>query len=563
MAHLSGKQLTIALLSLVCFLVVFVQISAIPSGVVSKFTQQAKIQLPLTTSTVEPVGEPLRIVISEDAAAHDEVVAALLQAWGEYPNAEITIFQLHPNRFGSKSVYDGLGVPNKFEVKHRDTLPTWLENNPAPDILIATTCEVFPFHIVQYLLDDHDTHLFCVAHHADRWDPIWTFLSLERKLTSWIRQDRVDFIALSHHTAQTLQEKSMALWDVIAKDKTAPRVHVLPPVFHIPDPEPMDPSKDIISYALQGNYEPSRRDYTKVFEELARAKAILVGQNGENTQKESGTNTGTSSVSFDLSLVTLTSVSSLLSSTPFPSSLNGTTSLPTAPSPTDILATNTSISSSASGLSSKSPSASVTIPKDSQPSEDSTTDELLFDGPPIAARNLPTPELNLRLVGSGPYRPVVPAELKSSVYFDANLNYTEFYKVLSHTTALIPGFADQDYFTTKASSSVPASLIAGSPLIATRKLLDAYTYLEERCVWLQGGGESEFDVLSRIIRLSFEERLRKVEAVRMCNVELVEENKALVMAWTDSALQRKAERVDLGLAAAMMEDGSGREDKVQ
>jgi hypothetical protein len=151
----------------------------------------------------------------------------------------------------------------------------------------------------------------------------------------------------------------------------------------------------------------------------------------------------------------------------------------------------------------------------------------------------------------------VPPDLKKSVFFDADLNYTAFYSTLSHTTALIPGFADKDYFTTKASSTVPASLIAGSPLIATRRLLHAYTYLAEECVWLQSDDETEFDVLARIVKLSFEERREVVERVKACNVALVQGNRELVREWTDAALEKMRART----AQAMSADDGGVKEK--
>ncbi len=51
--------------------------------------------------------------------------------------------------------------------------------------------------------------------------------------------------------------------------------------------------------------------------------------------------------------------------------------------------------------------------------------------------------------------------------------------------AVVPAFASDHYYTTKASSSVAAALICGTPLLASAELLAAYSYLHANATFLQ------------------------------------------------------------------------------
>ena len=52
----------------------------------------------------------------------------------------------------------------------------------------------------------------------------------------------------------------------------------------------------------------------------------------------------------------------------------------------------------------------------------------------------------------------------------------------------------------KSSSSVPASVIAGVPLVATRDILGSYSYLSDGDVYVQEEAESELDVIERVVK---------------------------------------------------------------
>lgn len=102
--------------------------------------------------------------------------------------------------------------------------------------------------------------------------------------------------------------------------------------------------------------------------------------------------------------------------------------------------------------------------------------------------------------------------------------YDQFYHLLHHNVALIPAFAREEYYITTSSSSVAASLIARVPIIASRKNLEAYSFLDESVVYLQGEGETEDDVVDRILRLPGSEISEKRRRLVEFNQRLVQTN---------------------------------------
>lgn len=64
--------------------------------------------------------------------------------------------------------------------------------------------------------------------------------------------------------------------------------------------------------------------------------------------------------------------------------------------------------------------------------------------------------------------------------------------------AVLPAFASPVYLTHKASSSVAAAIICGTPLLADEALLRAYSYLPERAVFMMVAGEHEASAMARV-----------------------------------------------------------------
>jgi hypothetical protein len=135
----------------------------------------------------------------------------------------------------------------------------------------------------------------------------------------------------------------------------------------------------------------------------------------------------------------------------------------------------------------------------------------------------------LHLIGHGKH-PEVPEKVKDNVHFDESLRYPDFYSLMSRQFAVLPAFATDHYLDRKASSSVPASIIAGVPLVASDALLNAYTYLPREAVWLAVEGESDMDVVLRVLSDStgFVERRRIVKETAL---NIMAENRRHVRSW--------------------------------
>lgn len=63
----------------------------------------------------------------------------------------------------------------------------------------------------------------------------------------------------------------------------------------------------------------------------------------------------------------------------------------------------------------------------------------------------------------------------------------------------MPAFAGPHYYCCKASSSVAAALVAGTPLVASQTLLDAYSYLDSSTVFMQYDNETDVQAMERIM----------------------------------------------------------------
>ncbi|KAK2934080.1 hypothetical protein FoTM2_005325 [Fusarium oxysporum f. sp. vasinfectum] len=148
-----------------------------------------------------------------------------------------------------------------------------------------------------------------------------------------------------------------------------------------------------------------------------------------------------------------------------------------------------------------------------------------------------TPQnVSLHLIGHGTH-PSVPDHVKDHVFFDEGLSYPDFYTLMSKSFAVLPAFASETYFDRKASSTIPAALIAGAPIVATEELLKAYSYMPREATWVARPGEGEMDVIERVIddRDGF---LKRRQAVRDFTKSLLEQNQANTKAWINEAFEK-------------------------
>ncbi len=145
--------------------------------------------------------------------------------------------------------------------------------------------------------------------------------------------------------------------------------------------------------------------------------------------------------------------------------------------------------------------------------------------------------VSLHIIGSGGWedsvRDSVPDSVQDSIFFDNNLDYLDYYAYLSTKSALIPAFSKEDYLTWISSSSVPASVIGGIPLIATREMLKSYSYLQEEDVYVQEDGETELDAIKKVVETSDEDRKAKIQAVHAIRDRMVKNNVKIVGGWIE------------------------------
>jgi hypothetical protein len=397
-------------------------------------TEVSAVEVP---DTVPAHSGPLHITITETGGSHDEVVAALVHSFGSQRDAIIDLYQLVA-RYGIVEIMSAFALSNA-PPKPRG-LADFINHGVKerrPDVFVAATCEL---DIVKFktqlasLLGDGKTYLFCVVHHADRWAV--ESLQLEQHIRPWVEAGKVEFWTLSPHTTKFLQEKSISKWKTTAAG-IRPLVRSFLPLFPVALPPILQDnveSKEDLSFGLQGDYDPARRDYESIFRSLS---SFLKLQGASRS------------------------------------------SLPSAHER----------------------------------------------------------DVTLHLLGHGKH-PSVPAEVQANVKFDERLAYIDYYSIISRTFALLPAFASNTYLDRKASSSVPAALIGGTPLVATQGVVDAYSYLDGEVVWLQKEGENAMDVVGRVLSMDPNERREKKEKVRKRCAEIIDNNTKMLGHWLNQAMQK-------------------------
>ncbi|KAF4468011.1 hypothetical protein FALBO_5105 [Fusarium albosuccineum] len=153
-----------------------------------------------------------------------------------------------------------------------------------------------------------------------------------------------------------------------------------------------------------------------------------------------------------------------------------------------------------------------------------------------AKETTPDQQVALHLIGHGT-TPEVPDHVKDHVVFDQGLSYPDFYSLISRSFAVIPAFASDTYFDRKASSTIPASFIAGAPLVVSEELLEAYSYIPKEATWVARPGESEMDVIERVMG-DRDGYIKRRQKVRDTNKALMEQNHANTKEWIDIGLEK-------------------------
>jgi len=134
----------------------------------------------------------------------------------------------------------------------------------------------------------------------------------------------------------------------------------------------------------------------------------------------------------------------------------------------------------------------------------------------------------LRLPGYGDWPPQIPEHLQNLVFMHSHYDFPEYFSLLSRSMAILPAFATHKYFEDRASSTIATSVIAGVPLVATKELLEKYSYVEEEGAWLQEDGEEEIMTWLRVLKYGKEEWEGRKRRVRALRSRLIKENIRIV-----------------------------------
>ena len=121
---------------------------------------------------------------------------------------------------------------------------------------------------------------------------------------------------------------------------------------------------------------------------------------------------------------------------------------------------------------------------------------------------LPEPivsRIHFTLAGTGK-KVGVPAKVMPYISVNFSLDFIPYYNLLHESFALIPAFADEAYYSVKASSSVAASLIANTPILGSQRLLDSYGYLTRESMWhVEAVEQSEMNAVYELLRQHFDD----------------------------------------------------------
>ena len=100
----------------------------------------------------------------------------------------------------------------------------------------------------------------------------------------------------------------------------------------------------------------------------------------------------------------------------------------------------------------------------------------------------------------------IPGKIMPYISVNFSLDFIPYYNLLHESFALIPAFADEGYYKTKASSSVAASFIANTPILGSDRLLESYSYLSKDSMWHEEEvAESEMTAIYELLRRHFDD----------------------------------------------------------
>lgn len=104
-----------------------------------------------------------------------------------------------------------------------------------------------------------------------------------------------------------------------------------------------------------------------------------------------------------------------------------------------------------------------------------------------------------------------------SVRVLSGLPHTEYYEAISRAKFVLLGIAEKDYLTTRATSSVPAALIAQVPLVASREFLKLYPCLRDAAIHKRVARDTECESIGAALDLSPEQYEQARQEIANCS----------------------------------------------
>lgn len=112
-------------------------------------------------------------------------------------------------------------------------------------------------------------------------------------------------------------------------------------------------------------------------------------------------------------------------------------------------------------------------------------------------------DLRVNILGHGTAKSLqIPKVVEPAVSIFHALPFREYYETIHHSYALIPLFGSDKYYTMKFSSTILASLITGTPIIADQRLLNAYRFFSNTTVYYQPTGAEAVESMLKLLSSS-------------------------------------------------------------
>ena len=102
------------------------------------------------------------------------------------------------------------------------------------------------------------------------------------------------------------------------------------------------------------------------------------------------------------------------------------------------------------------------------------------------------------------------------VRFLSDLQPVDYYRAINRTRFLIAAVGEEEYYESRATSSVPAALITGIPLVASKRFIDMYPCLRDAKVHKMIAKDSECESIAAAARLSDSEYKEALMEVKHC-----------------------------------------------